>query len=246
MKSLQQNMVPHLCLSRDEKREHVIVCGSPERAEMIANLLASSQVLQKNREYHSFSGTYEGKSVLVVSHGVGSAGAAICFNELIQLGAKKIIRVGTAGALLNTLKIGDVVVPTSAVRLDGVSQQMVPLNFPAAPDFEMTHSLLANLKAIFPRTKSGIVMTSDLFYPGLLDNGFEFYQRAGVIAAEMECSTLFICGQLNQVKTAAVLGIDGSPLKWNEGDYDPKSSGLSDSLIKAAEIAIRTLVQESN
>lgn len=236
------NSVPHLCLSRDLKIERVVVCGCPERAEKITSLLKNPKALQKNREYHSFSGSFEGKEILVVSHGVGSAGAAICFNELIQIGAKIIIRVGTAGAFADGLKIGDIVVPTSAARLDGVSQLMVPLNFPASPDFDLTNKLISNLKASFHDIATGTIVTSDLYYPGLLDNGFELYKKAGAIAVEMECSTLFICGQLNQIKTSSVLGIDGNPLKWKEGNFDPRSSALGDALIKAAEAAIKTLV----
>lgn len=219
----------------------VLVCGAPERAQRIANRLHDAKTLAQNREYHSYGGFYRGKPVTVVSHGVGAAGAAICFHELIEAGAKVIIRLGTAGGLHESTQIGDVIVATGAIRNDGVSAAMVPLEFPAVPDIELTLALIHGMQSQQLRGRSGVILTSDLFYPGLLDDRLAFYQKAGAVGVEMECSALFVIAQLKKVRTASMLVLDGNPLKWDEGIYDPQSPKLVASMDQAIDICLTVL-----
>ena len=65
--------------------------------------------------------TFDGAQLTCVSHGIGGPGAAICFEELIKLGASTIIRMGTCGALKDTIKMGELIVTTAACREDGHS-----------------------------------------------------------------------------------------------------------------------------
>jgi uridine phosphorylase len=235
-------MKNHIKLKNGQCPKRVVVCGDPARASIIAGLLQDSKPLAANREYHSFIGKYNDQEVLVISHGIGSAGAAICFNELIDCGAEIIIRVGTAGALSDEIKQGYLVVATAAIRKDGVSAQMIPSEYPAISDMNLTSNLQNILKNNQVEHSAGIILTSDLFYPSLLPTDLEFYKKAGALAVEMECSTLFIISSLRKIKASAILAIDGHPLKWNEGQYDPESLILKKSLEKAAKYALETLV----
>lgn len=240
-------MKPHLKLVKDQVCDRVIVCGDPARAEKIADLLENPKVLAKNREYHSYSGTFDGKAIMVLSHGVGSAGAAIAFQEIIDLGAKFIIRVGTSGALQKDFPIGGVVVSRGAVRNDGVSALMVPIAFPAVPDFDLTLSLEKTARETVLEMKatteiiSGITLTSDLFYPGVIESDLQVYSKAGAVAVEMEASTLFVIGSLRGIKTAALFAVDGNPLFWDEGKYAPHSSAVQDALKISFFAALKTL-----
>jgi uridine phosphorylase len=209
---------------------------------MIAGFLEEPKVLAKNREYHSFLGRLDNKEILIVSHGVGSAGAAICFQELIDVGAKAIIRVGTAGGLYDDTRIGDVVVASGAVRKDGVSSLMVPAAYPAVPDFDLTLRLAKNFASTVS-LRRGLILTSDLFYRGPLEDDLDFYRKARVIAVEMECATLFVIGQLRGVKTAAAVVLDGNPLKWQEGVYDPDPKRLQASVEASARAALTALAE---
>jgi uridine phosphorylase len=89
--------------------------------------------------------------------------------------------------------------------------------------------------------KRGLILTSDLFYPGPLDDELAFYSKANALAVEMECSTLFIIGQLRGIQTAATLVLDGNPLKWHEGVYDPDPKRLQASVEACARAALSTL-----
>jgi uridine phosphorylase len=233
---------PHIHLSPDRRFQRAIVCGSPERAALIANCLEGAESVAKNREYHSYLGKFKNKDILVTSHGVGSAGAAICFNELIDIGVQVAIRIGTAGGLKDDSKIGDLVIPTAAIRRDGVTGLMIPVAFPAVPDFGLTSRLILSAESAQVRYNSGIVLTSDLFYPSLLDSELPLYQKANAIAVEMECSALFIIGSLRGAKTAAILAIDGNPLRWNQGDYDPVGTEVGNSINHAISVALNALI----
>lgn len=239
---------PHIDLSPDVRYERVLTCGAPERAEWIAKeFLQDARPVARKREYHSYLGRYDGKDVLVISHGVGAPGAMICFQELVHVGAKTIIRVGTAGGLYDGTKVGDLVVATSAIRRDGVSALMVPADFPAIADEKTTALLFERLSKRVQNgqrgqnVKRGKVVTSDLFYPGILEGHLQEDADAGAIAVEMECSGLFVLGALKKIRTAAVLALDGNPLKWNEGAYDPRSDAMKIALGHAIHATLSTL-----
>lgn len=234
-------MHAHIQLKEDSRHARVLTCGAPERAARIAEFLQDAKPIAKNREYHSYLGKYEGQDILVISHGVGAAGAAICFQEVINAGAKIMVRLGTAGGLQDSSQIGDLVVATAAVRQEGLTPQMVPLNFPAVPDLSLTQELLTQTQASGGRFTSGIVVSSDLFYPGLLDGQLALYRDAGAVAVEMEFSALFVIGSLRKIKTAGIVALDGNPLKWNEGNYAPGSTVMKDAIERAIPVALKTL-----
>lgn len=231
-------MMPHLKLEVGQISPVVLVCGDPARAEQIANLMTDAKQLAYNREYRTFLGHYNDQKVTVTSHGVGSAGAAICFEELIKIGARVIIRVGTCGALTENLQQGDHIVATAAVREDGVSALLVPPGYPAVADAKVCDALEAACKDTGARYRRGIILASDLFYPGILPSSLELYAKAGVPGVEMECSALFVIASLRDVRAGAVCTVDGNPLKWDKGDYDPHGVKVTEGKKRMLKIAL--------
>lgn len=229
----------HIRIAPGQCPRRVVTCGAPERAAVIAEQLEQSAPLARNREYHSYVGLHRGEQVLVISHGIGAAGAAICWNELIDLGAGVILRVGTAGGLYEGAGIGDLVIPTAAIRRDGLTHRMLPAEFPAVADFDLTARLLSALSGRGGIARSGIILSTDLFYPGLLEPEQPFFARANAIAVEMECSALFVLGALRRVSTAAVLILDGNPLT---GLYDPTHPRMVDATRVALLAALDAIV----
>eukprot|EP00921_Rhytidocystis_pertsovi_P011174 GHVQ01018018.1.p1 GENE.GHVQ01018018.1~~GHVQ01018018.1.p1 ORF type:complete len:216 (+),score=30.04 GHVQ01018018.1:74-721(+) len=160
---------------------------------------------------------------IVISHGVGAAGAAICFEELIHIGAKVILRAGTCGSLQPaTIRSGDVVVLHSAVREEGPSALMIPQGFPAVASPEVYQSLLDSARRLQLPCFTGMTVSSDLFYkPKIMGGTLDMYSKANVEVVEMEVSTLFVMCYLHKVRTGALCVVDGSPLQWDQGNYDP-------------------------
>ncbi|MCC7440535.1 MAG: nucleoside phosphorylase [Bdellovibrionales bacterium] len=214
----------HIQLAAGEIPQKFITCGAPERAERIASRLENVRPLAKNREYHSYRGTFRGEEIGIISHGVGSSGAAICWQELIDVGAKLIVRFGTAGGLYSGTQIGDVVVAEGAVRDEGVTERMVHPGFPAVPDPEMTLALRQACGRSSLRWRSGIVLSTDLFYPGVKEPILAECSRSGVAAVEMECSALFVIGRLRAIRTGGLVVLDGNPLEKDL--YAPHSDAM--------------------
>ncbi|MBF0500341.1 MAG: nucleoside phosphorylase [Candidatus Riflebacteria bacterium] len=231
-------MQPHLKLSAGQISPYVLVCGDPARAEHIASFCSETRQLAYNREYRTFSGIYNGHRLTVTSHGVGSAGAAICFEELIKLEARVIIRVGTCGSLVDGLGQGDNIIATGAIREDGVSSLMIPLGYPAIADAKVTDNIENACKPHNSSYRRGIVLASDIFYPGLLPTSLELYSKAGVPGVEMECATLFVIASLRGIKSGAILTVDGNPLKWREGNYDPHGTKVDEGKTRMIEIGL--------
>ena len=134
--------LPILKVDSEKIPERVLVVGDPGRLERITKELSETAVVAENREYKTMLGVFEGTQIAVISHGVGSAGAGVCFEEICKSGAKKIIRVGTAGGMQKGINAGEIVVARGAVREDGLSPNLVPLSFPAIASLALTSSMM--------------------------------------------------------------------------------------------------------
>lgn len=203
----------------------VLVAGDPARVTRIGALLDDARQVGANREYVTITGTYRGHAVSLMSHGVGSAGAGVVFEELCRAGVERIVRVGTAGGMQPHVTDGSLVVATGAIRCDGLSARLVPLAWPAVADPEVTLALRAAAAGTGLTVHGGVVLTADNFYPSpVLPNDLHLWQQAGAVAVEMEVSALLTIASMNGVAAGAVLAIDGNPLAAKDesmADYAP-------------------------
>lgn len=241
-------MVPNLKIRHGELPERVIVCGDQGRAKDIAGILTQSSLLAMNREYHSYVGKWNGVDLAVVSHGVGASGAAVCFEELIQAGAKTIIRVGTAGSYTVALPPGSIVISSGAVRRDGFTNQYVPEGYPAIASSEITSVLKKCASIISDQVivKEGITLTLDVFYNGAIPFPHEQYKKAGVLAVEMENSALFTIASLRGVRAGSILAIDGFADVNLSEEYNPDTSVVKFAVQKEIEIALHAITSLNN
>jgi len=178
------DLLPVIRVARGTVTPYVITVGDPERAASIAGRLEGSKEVGSFREYVSYQGTYEGVPLTVTSHGVGGAGAAVAFEELIQGGARTIIRLGTCGAFLPHIRSGDLVIATGAAREDGVSAQLLPLSYPALSDIDVTRALIdAATAADGVKYAVGVMLTKAAFYPGALPDHARSGRQSPVLSA---------------------------------------------------------------
>jgi len=238
-------MLPILKLDDSAIPELILVVGDPNRLIEVADRLQDVKEIGRNREYHSITGYFKNKKLAAVSHGVGSAGAGACFEELCRGGAKKIIRAGSAGGLQRSVNAGDLVIARAAVREDGLSPKLVPLSYPALATPDLVISLREAAISAGIEYHEGLVLTSDMFYPhDALGSDLPVWQRAGVTAVEMEAATLFVVCNLHSVETAAVLAIDGNPLDQDGGSmetYNPRQESVKTAVASSIEIALSAL-----
>lgn len=201
----------HLRARPGDVAPYVLIPGDPGRAERIAETFENPKLIARNREYVLYTGTTKaGAPISVCSTGIGGPSASIAVEELVRIGATHFIRVGSAGGRQPETPIGSVVVVTSAYRGEGTSLDYIPLGYPAAADLDVTLALRqAAAEYLGKPAYEGVVYTRDAFYRR--DDGLnKLLTDAGVLAAEQECSTVFVVGSLLKVKVGAVLGTDSN------------------------------------
>ncbi|WP_141504216.1 nucleoside phosphorylase [Paenibacillus luteus] len=236
-------MLSILQVNPEDLPAYAVVCGDPRRAEMIAQKLTDVKELAFAREYRTFVGEYEGVRLAVVSHGVGSPGAAVCFEELIRGGVKTLIRVGTAGSYSADHPAGSLVVSTAAVRAEGLTHQLVPAGFPAIADSEVTEALYAAALESEGIVKKGITVTLDVFFSGVVDIPHRQYKQAGAIAVEMEIAALYVIATLRGVRAGAILALDGYADADLAGEYDPHTDVVAKAVEREIETALRAVAR---
>ena len=239
-------VMPNLRVRSGDVPKRLLVVGDPARASRISLLLDNSREISHNREFVLYGGLWKGQEVGVISHGVGSAGAGVCFEELCRSGAQRLIRAGTAGGLQSDIVDGSLIVVSGAVREEGLTRRLVPLSFPALATREVVTSLLTSAKTSGIPVQEGLVVTSDLFYPsGILENDLELWKRAGVKAVEMECSALFIISALHGVESGAIVATDGNPLNNNDADmtlYNPHRREVDNAINAMIQVGLDALI----
>lgn len=191
----------------------LLLPGSPGRAEAISQRLTGVTVKRHPRGHDLHLGTLteSGGSVDVgvVATGMGGPSVEIIVTELLELGGRFLLRVGTAGSLQDRVRIGDLVVATGAVRDDGAGRDYLPVEFPALASLELIDRLRQGAgtetdSATAPHhpgaTHCGVVHSKDSLYAREFSRGplgaehgrYEALLKAGgVLASEMECATLF-------------------------------------------------------
>lgn len=234
-------LMPILQVNSEDLPPYAIVCGDPKRAEIIAGNLEGTKELAFSREYRTFTGEYEGIKLAVVSHGVGSAGAAVCFEELIRAGVTTLIRVGTAGSYSQDHPAGSLVISTAAVRAEGLTRQLVPEGFPAVGDSQVVNALFEAANATSGITAKGITVALDAFFTGVIEIPHKQYKQAGAIAVEMEIAALYIVSTLRGARAGAILAIDGYADAELSEVYDPHTNAVADAVEREIQAALRAM-----
>jgi DeoD family purine-nucleoside phosphorylase len=154
-----------------------------------------------------YSGEWEGKPVSVQSTGMGCPSAAIVMEELVQLGVKRFLRVGTCGGLQVDLQLGDLIVAVSAVPADGTARHYVneEPHVPTA-DWELVHAAVHAAKELGQPLRVGAIVSSDTFYdPDPKRHGR--WSERGVLGVEMEAAVLFTIAALRGVQAGCLLTV---------------------------------------
>jgi DeoD family purine-nucleoside phosphorylase len=218
----------HIRAEPGEYAEAVLLPGDPLRAKYIAETYLED-VVQRNSERGllGYTGSYNGTPVSVQGTGMGCPGATIVFEELVQLGCQKLIRVGTCGGLQASHQLGDLIVAISAVAADATAQHLVG-GEPHTPtsDWELVHGAVHYAKEIGQPLRIGPVVSSDLFYN---PDGEQYarWSSRGVLAVEMEAAVLFTLGALRGIQAGCLLTVSDVVV---EGEF----KRISDEELQAA------------
>ena len=221
-------MPVHIRAEPGEYAEACLLPGDPLRARYIAeNFLDRAAERNSERGMLGYTGEYHGRPVSVQATGMGCPSAAIVMEELVQLGVKRFLRVGTCGGLEPDLALGDLIVAVTAVPADGTARHYVGGD-PHCPtaDWELVHGAVHAAKEIGQPVRVGPIVSSDLFYnPD--DGQYERWSRRGLLAVEMEAAILFTIGALKGVRAGCLLTVSDVVV---EGEF----KRISDEDLRAA------------
>lgn len=242
-----EKILPLLKVKRADIAPLALVVGDPRRAAAAAELLDDAKEIGYFREYRTFSGSYGGKRVIISSHGVGAAGASICFDELMRGGVEIMIRAGTCGAMRPEINDGELVIGTGAIREDGASEKLAPIEYPAIADRHVVAALEeAARKAGAEPTHTGVILTEGYFYPGVLPNTPDVWlnTKMDVVAVEMEFATLLVIASIHGARAGGIFTSDGNLTKEPDQEaYDPHRTVVKEGVERMVKTALEALVR---
>ena len=206
---------------------YVLLPGDPSRAEKLASRFSGHRVIGNPRGHAVHLGTLareDGQLVdtMTVATGIGTASVEVVVSELIDCGARRLMRVGSCGSMVPEIVPGQVVIATGAVRDEETSRHYAPIEYPALPHPEGLRALAegARLAGLRDETFFGLCHSKASLYGREFGRGpaaerntayTDWIRRAGVIASEMEASALFVLASTHEPK-AVPLSSHGDPV----------------------------------
>lgn len=235
----------HIGLNKGDVGEYIILPGDPKRCEKIAAYFDNAELKADRREFTTYTGFLNGTKVSVTSTGIGGPSASIALEELVNIGAKTFIRVGTCGGIDTNVKGGDIVIATGAIRMEGTSKEYAPIEFPAIANLDVINSLVSASKKLNYEYHTGVVQCKDSFYgqhsPDKMPvnyellNKWEAWKKMGTLASEMESAALFIVGNFLKVRVGSVF--------LTVANQEREKLNLENPVVHDTDKAIKTAIE---
>ncbi|NCS54046.1 MAG: nucleoside phosphorylase [Microcystis aeruginosa G13-05] len=200
-----------------------LLSGEPERSRYIAETyLQNASLLSDYRGLNSYLGYLDNSTpILLATSGMGAPSLSIVVNELIQVGIKTIIRIGTCGAIQNRIKIGDIIISQAALCRQGAANDIAPLEYPAVADPFLTVDLVKSAQFL------------GVNYQGITEE----YRRLNILNYEMEAGTLFKMAGVYGFTAACICGVIAERSKEEGISLESKQQAIE----KAIQVAILTV-----
>jgi uridine phosphorylase len=200
-------------LTPEDACKYALLPGDPDRVLRIAKYLDDAHEIAFRREFRSWSGTYRGIKVLVVSTGIGCPSASIAAEELANIGVTHLIRVGSTAALQPQIKVGDLIINTAAMRNEGTTRFYVRDGYPAAADHFLAHALIESAMELRAKlgyqVHVGLNACDDAFY-GETPEWIEMLTKHKLLNVEMESAAIFTVAHLRGLKAAMIAGVSAN------------------------------------
>ncbi len=214
---------PHNLAEVGAIAERILLPGDPLRAKYIAeNFLTAAKEYSRVRNVLGYTGNYKGVRVSVQGTGMGMPSIAIYVHELIGVyGVKKLIRVGSCGAISQDLHIRDVVIAQGTTTDSSMPKNIfgASVNFAPLADFSLLESAVRQARAKDLCVRVGNVLSQDRFYDDEIN--FEKLRRYGVLAAEMETAALYLIAAKFSVQALGIFTVSDH-ITCNEESATPK------------------------
>lgn len=232
-------MTVHIGAEKGDIAETVLLPGDPMRAKYIAeNYLEDVKCYNEVRGMYGYTGYYKGKKVSAQGSGMGMPSLSIYVNELIQeYGVKKIMRVGSCGAISERVNVRDVILAIGAcsnskmndIRFDGQS-------YSATATYQLLQAAYQTAEANGVDVEVGNIYSSDMFYQDD-PNWYEVWKEYGVLAVEMETAELYTLAARHNIEALSILTVSDSIVTGKETTSEEREKTFTDMMEIALEIA---------
>lgn len=195
----------YLRCTAEDLADRAVIVGDRGRVELAAEQLDDVVRINEDRGLTTITGTRHGQPVTVAAFGMGAPVAAIVVDELIQLGVRLIVRLGTAMTVPPT-ELGDLIVAEAAVREESTSGTYVPTGYPASADAVLTATLADRAVDTGRTVRTGLIASYDGFYTQMAPSGGSTVSRRppGVLGLDMETSAVLAVGRSRGIRTGSL------------------------------------------
>lgn len=229
---------PHIGATAGQIAEKVIMAGDPLRAKFMAErYLENPELVNQVRGMYCYTGTYKGKRVSVMGHGMGISSIGIYTFELFNFyGVKRIIRTGSAGAYQPDLHVGDIVIAQGACDNSNFAQQFnLPGTFAPIADFSMLRAAVDKAESMGVNFRVGNILASEIFYNDD-PQAWKQWQKMGVLAVEMEASALYMNAARSGNQALCICTISDSLVTDEQTTAEQREKTFTDMMEIAFEI----------
>ena len=234
---------PHNSAEVGDIAERILLPGDPLRAKYIAeNFLTDAKEYSHVRNVLGYTGSYKGTPVSVQGTGMGMPSIAIYVHELISIyGAKKLIRVGSCGALAKDLHIRDVVIAQGTTTDSSMPKNIfgTSVNFAPLADFSLLENAVHHAREKHLPVRVGNVLSQDRFYDDEID--FAKLLGYGVLAAEMETAALYLIAAKFGVQALGIFTVSDH-ITCDEARATPEERERSFN--DMIELALESIIKE--
>ena len=227
----------HLRADEGDYAPNVLCPGDPRRAQYIAENFFEPgfRCVNEERGMLGFTGTFDGAPISVQATGMGCPSCGIVFEELVMLGARRLIRVGTCGGLKDGMQMGDTAVAISATADDPTPLRVAQLDsYAPTATFELAERAAQLSRAEGTRVHVGSVITSGVFYDPD-PTTFARWKRTGHIGVEMEAAMMYTIAAVHRIEALAIMTV--SDLLEESGD----TTRIPDDVLKQGVDAMMRL-----
>ncbi|MBM2575776.1 purine-nucleoside phosphorylase [Jannaschia sp. Os4] len=232
-------MTPHIRAAEGDIAETVLMPGDPLRAKWAAEtFLDGPELVNDVRGMLGFTGRWRGNRVTIHGSGMGMPSLSIYANELIATyGAKTLIRIGSCGAMQESVGIRDVIVAMTASSISTPSRGILrEVNYAPCADWGLLRAAVAAAEGKGSAVHVGGIYSSDVFYDERPDLT-EQMTRHGVLAVEMEAAELYTLAARHGCRALAVLTVSDHLLTHEALPPEDRQSSFGDMVEVALEAA---------
>ena len=231
---------PHNAAQMGDFAKTVLMPGDPLRAKFIAEtFLEDAKLVNNVRGIHGYTGTYRGVPVSVMASGMGMPSIGIYSYELYtQYGVENIMRIGSAGAISEKLKLRDVVAASGACTNSTFAHQYrLPGTFAPIADFRLLETAVAAAREMGVEMPVGNLLSSDTFYDA--SQSTMQWAKMGVLAVEMEAAALYMTAANLGKRALAICSISDSLVTGEELSAEDRQTTFTTMMKIALETAVR-------